>query len=96
MKSTFNIACAVLLMASSAAFAAGQAPAATPAPATTPAAAPMAAPGTAMQAQKKQLRAEKKAALKACKTLKGAEKSTCQKDAKDKEMTAMAALKANK
>lgn len=92
MKSTFNIACAVLLMASSAAFAAGQ----PPAPASAPAAAPMTAPGADIQVQKKQLRTEKKAALKACKALKGAEKSTCQKDARDKEMTAMAALTAKK
>lgn len=92
MKSTFNIACAVLLMASSAAFAAGQ----PPAPTAPAAAAPMAAPGADVKAQKKQIRADKKMALKACKTMKGAEKSTCQKDAKDKEMTAMADLKAKK
>lgn len=84
MKSRFNIACAVLLMASSAAFAAAQP------------AAPAAAPDPAMQAQKKQLRAEKKAALKACKSMKGAEKATCQNDARTKEMSAMAELKAKK
>lgn len=92
MKSMLKFAGAVLLMASSAAFAAGQ-PAA---PSAAPAAAPMTVPGADIQAQKKQLRAEKKAALKACKTLKGADKSTCQTDARTKEMTAMAELKAKK
>jgi hypothetical protein len=92
MKSTFTIACTVLLMASASAFAAGQAPA----PAAPTAAAPMAAAGADMKAQKKQIRLEKKTALKACKTMNGAEKSTCQKAAKDKEMAAMADLKAAK
>lgn len=90
MKSMFKIAAAVLCLSSSAAFAAGQQPA------PTPAATPVATATAGVQAQKKQLRAEKKAALAACKTMTGATKTTCKKDARAKEEAGMAALKAAK
>jgi hypothetical protein len=81
MKSTFKLAGAVLLMASSAAFAATQTSAPTKAEA---------------KAEKQQIRADEKTALAGCKTMKGAEKSACKKDAVAKAQTARAHMKAAK
>ena len=91
MKSIFKLASASLLILSGAAFAAPQA-------ATHPAtAATHAAPATLAKsdatAGKKQIRAEEKHELAACKSMKGAEKTTCRKDAKAKAASAMAHLK---
>lgn len=99
MKSTFSLAGAVLLLASSAAFAAPQAGAhpATPAPAAVHAAAPAAAPAKAdVKAEKHQIRVQEKTALAACKTMKGTEQSACRKDAIAKASGARAHLKAGK
>lgn len=103
MKSTFKLASAVLLMASSAAFAAPQAPA--PTGAQHPAAV-HAAPATKadvkadvkadIKAEQRQITADEKTALAACKTMKGAEKSACRKDAIAKAQSARAHLKAAK
>lgn len=95
MKSIFKLAGAVLLMASSAAFAATQATA--PAGAHPLAAAHASAPTKAeVKAEKKQIRADEKTALAGCKTMKRAEKSACKKDAIAKAHTARAHLKAAK
>lgn len=99
MKSTFKLARAVLLMASSAAFAAPQAPA--PTGAQHPAAV-HAAPATKadvkadVKAEQRKITADEKTALAACKTMKGAEKSACRKDAIAKAQSARAHLKAAK
>jgi hypothetical protein len=95
MKSTFKLAGAVLLMASSAAFAATQTSA--PAGAHAPSAAQASAPTKAeAKAEKQQIRADEKTALAGCKTMKGAEKSACKKDAVAKAQTARAHMKAAK
>lgn len=99
MKSTFSLAGAVLLLASSAAFAAPQTAAhpATQAPAAAHAATPAAAPAkTDVKAEKHRIRAQEKTALAACKTMKGTEKSACRKDAIAKASSARAHLKAAK
>ena len=106
MKSLSTLAGALLLMASGASFAAVQATAhpAAPAPATTHAAthaatAPASAPAPArtdLKAEKKQIREHEKTALAACKSMKGAEKSACKKDAHHKASVAMADLKTHK
>ena len=95
MKSTFKLAGAVLLMASSAAFAAppAGAPAGAPAAATAHAAAPTKAE---LKARKQQINADEKTALAACKTMKGTQKSACRKDAVAKASSARAHLKAAK
>lgn len=95
MKSTFKLAGAALLMASTAAFAAPQA--AAPANAHPAAAAHASAPTkTEVKAEKKQITADEKTALANCKTMKGAEKSACKKDAVAKAQHARAHLKAAK
>lgn len=101
MNSTIKIASAMLLMVSSAAFAVGQttAPVNTTPPSrpmVTAPSAPMADTKADIKAQKKQIRADKKAALAECKKLKGADKKACKKEAKVKEAAAMADLKAAK
>lgn len=95
MKSIFKLAGAVLLMASTAAFAAPQAaaPANTHPMAATHAAAPTKAE---VKAEKKQITANEKTALANCKTMKGADKSACRKDAVAKAQHARAHLKAAK
>ncbi|MDK6076529.1 hypothetical protein [Massilia varians] len=99
MKSTFKFASAMLLMASSAAFAAPQTtahPGAQPA-AAAHATAPAPAPAKAdMKAEKHRIATDEKTALASCKTMKGAEKSACRKDAIAKASAARAHLKAGK
>jgi len=87
MKSIFKLASASLLILSGAAFAAPH-----PATAASHAAPAVAAKSDAM-AGKKQIKAEEKHELAACKSMKGAEKTTCRKDAKAKAASAMAHLK---
>ncbi|MCA1855480.1 hypothetical protein LE190_06010 [Massilia oculi] len=95
MKSTFKLAGAVLLMASTAAFAAPQAPA--PASTHPLAAAHASAPSKAeVKADKQQIRADEKTALANCNTMKGAEKSACKKDAVAKAQHARGHVKASK
>lgn len=106
MKSLSTLAGALLLMASGASFAAVQTtvhPAA-PAPAATHSATPAAtahggtpAPAkTDLKAEKKQIREHEKTDLAACKSMKGAEKSACKKEAHHKASVAMADLKTRK
>lgn len=93
MKSSFKLAGAMLLMASSAAFAATQ----TSAPPGTHAAAaahPMAASKADVKAERKQIAANENTALAACKAMKGTEKSACRKEAIAKAANARAHLKA--
>jgi hypothetical protein len=85
---------AALLLGSSAVFAApqtaahpaGQAPAASTAPAAK----------HDLKYEKHQIRVEEKTALASCKTMKGAQKSACRKDAIAKASNARADLKAAK
>ncbi len=98
MKSTLKLASAVLLMASSAAFAAPQT-AAHPSPQpVAQAAAQSPAPATkaGVKAEKQQIRREEKTALASCKGMKGAAKSDCKKEAIAKASTARAHMKASK
>lgn len=97
-----KLAGALLLMASGASFAAVQTTAhpAAPAPATAhattaPAGAPAAAK-TDLKAEKKQIKEHEKTALAACKTMKGAEKTACKREAHHKASVAMADLKTRK
>lgn len=96
MKSSFKLAGAMLLMASSAAAFAATQPAAqssthtpTAAHATTPS-------KTDLKAERRQINADEHAALAACKNMKAADKSTCRKDAIAKASNARAHLKAAK
>ncbi|MFC4929712.1 hypothetical protein [Massilia sp. GCM10023247] len=95
MKSSFKLAGALLLMASSAAFAATQTTAhpATQAPAASH---PAAMTKADVKAEKKQIRADENTALAACKNMKSAEKSACRKEAMAKAANARAHLKAAK
>lgn len=106
MKSLSTLAGALLLMASGASFAAVQTTAhpAAPAPAASHSATPAAtahggtpAPAkTDLKAEKKQIREHEKTDLAACKSMKGAEKSACKKEAYHKASVAMADLKTRK
>lgn len=110
MKSLSTLAGALLLMASGASFAAVQTTAhpAAPAPAAAPAATHSATPAatahagtpapakTDLKAEKKQIREHEKTDLAACKSMKGAEKSACKKEAHHKASVAMADLKTRK
>jgi len=95
MKSTLKFASAMLLMASSAAFAAPQTAAQPAQPAHAKAAA--VAPAKAdVKAEQRQIRSDEKTALAACKTMKGAQKSSCKKQAVAKAQGARAHLKASR
>lgn len=107
MKSILNLAAAFSLALGASAFAAPQAataPAtqATPATPATPATStttttvqPKETPAQLM-AEKKHIKADKKAAMAECKKLKGADKTACKKEAEAKEKAALADLKAKK
>jgi hypothetical protein len=94
MKSTSTFLGAVLLLGSSAVFAAPQTAAHPATQATAASTAPAAK--NELKAEKHQIRVEEKTALAACKTMKGAQKSACKKDAVAKASSARAHLKAAK
>lgn len=93
MKSTLKFASAMLLMLSGAAFAAPQTQAQ---PATHAKAAAVAPTKAEVKAEQRQIRSAEKTALAACKTMKGAQKSSCRKDAIAKAQGARAHLKASR